>query len=799
MPVGRRKKQRVVESDGIDDDEPATSVQPQAPCHRTNRPGAGTGGRNSQLEKIGNAIQTPARAPSSKSKVRSVIVPVDEPENVMAPLVTKKKGRGKAAPRQLERNLSAIQEASKSGPTATGPTPALHVTDQGRFGFQDRPIPSAYVSSKPLQPHQTELHPDSMTPPAQPYVHDRSTSQGASCGASCGASRGASCGASCGASRGTSCGASRSVSHGTSLHDTQADGIRIPAIQHPVVSCDAPQSVNTRTVSHKVPRSVSDQRSRSSIPINSAVQREPLTTITPHRTVSHTPPAFGSTSQNMFVDGTEEGNEEADHDEEVDVEEDDVSNEDGDFAGDDIDNDIMDYNSEQDVHGSDDIMPDPSDHDNQTYPSNNQVRHPAQVPDRCAHSQDEDYDDTGVSDMDRDHRNNRTTSRKGRDQNINVAQAPMQAILQSTNQRAPGHLGAPAVVPNIDYDVLQAHHTTNRRPHSPSPSYLNSVQSRCPKTKCACTSNSLSSDDPDDQQDDLEDLDEVENTGKCRHTKKTKGTATNRDATNVRFYPPLWQKLLDRAKANFRLHLAISIPFPDKEESIGHTGVCSEMIAEAIVQWKEQKRKLEKDFYPEFKMGMATMVFNDAATFRSKIKQIVLTVVPMTYDLALGIGRNTIDSVKLKATALLKKAMYLRGHPDAEGCASNFANVAVHIVCHRSFYDNGSKSLKHFTKFQKTIPPPALFLVGTIIHNVIYIYSKYGQVNGTKQTPIKDSETTYDRISTLFNRTNRHEYHGLKLRQMLKAWALEGMNAHGAGLGTNEGDKGCSEWDVDLD
>jgi hypothetical protein len=40
------------------------------------------------------------------------------------------------------------------------------------------------------------------------------------------------------------------------------------------------------------------------------------------------------------------------------------------------------------------------------------------------------------------------------------------------------------------------------------------------------------------------------------------------------------------------------------------------------------------------------------------------------------------------------------------------------------------------------------------ILNVIYIYSKYGQVNGTKQTPIEDSETSYDHILTLFNRMN---------------------------------------------
>jgi hypothetical protein len=49
----------------------------------------------------------------------------------------------------------------------------------------------------------------------------------------------------------------------------------------------------------------------------------------------------------------------------------------------------------------------------------------------------------------------------------------------------------------------------------------------------------------------------------------------------------------------------------------------------------------------------------------------MLTIIPVTYDLALGINGNTIDSVKLKATALLKKAMYLHGHPDAEVCFSS--------------------------------------------------------------------------------------------------------------------------------
>jgi hypothetical protein len=68
----------------------------------------------------------------------------------------------------------------------------------------------------------------------------------------------------------------------------------------------------------------------------------------------------------------------------------------------------------------------------------------------------------------------------------------------------------------------------------------------------------------------------------------------------------------------------------------------------------------------------------------------------------------------------------------------------------------------------------AYLLISTKICNVIYIYSKDGQVNGAKQTPIEDLEFAYGCISKLFTCTNKDEYHRLKLHQMLKAWASEG-------------------------
>jgi hypothetical protein len=122
-------------------------------------------------------------------------------------------------------------------------------------------------------------------------------------------------------------------------------------------------------------------------------------------------------------------------------------------------------------------------------------------------------------------------------------------------------------------------------------------------------------------------------------------------------------------------------------------------------------------------------VYNDAATFRSQIKQVALAVVPLEYGLALLQG-NTISSVKTKASGLLKKTNFLRGDRDAEVCfiyprhsiltsrqgrTSNFANNALRTICHKVYYDSGSKSLRQFPAFQKTIPSNALILVATIV------------------------------------------------------------------------------------
>ncbi|KAG1765867.1 hypothetical protein EV702DRAFT_1204394 [Suillus placidus] len=141
-----RKKRQVSESD--------EDVQP--PPHCTQRAGTGTGGAISQLRKVGNAIETQTLARVPNVKAQNIVVPPDEPENAMAPAKKKRKAK-----------MPGQNTTGTPTPAATG-LPVLHITDNGRFRLQDKPIPSGYVGSKPLlQSHRALPEPGLMTPVVQ--------------------------------------------------------------------------------------------------------------------------------------------------------------------------------------------------------------------------------------------------------------------------------------------------------------------------------------------------------------------------------------------------------------------------------------------------------------------------------------------------------------------------------------------------------------------------------------------------------------------------------------------------------
>ncbi|KAG2336999.1 hypothetical protein BDR05DRAFT_1005372 [Suillus weaverae] len=308
--------------------------------------------------------------------------------------------------------------------------------------------------------------------------------------------------------------------------------------------------------------------------------------------------------------------------------------------------------------------------------------------------------------------------------------------LQANSKQAPSHAKE---VPNIDYDLLQRHYSKNCWPRSPSPSYLTGVRGQ------------QSNQHPKPKRPRKTTCHQLMMSCATKKNKNMKGTA---NPTTLRFFPPLWIRLLDFAKANFRQHLAIIAPFPQRELAIDEGG----------------KRQLEKGYYLKFKAEMAIVIFNDTATFQSKIKQVALAMVPLEYELVSQGG--TIAAVKVKASSLICHSLFLCGVVDAHGHSSNF----THNV------------------FQSTILDNTVILVATIVRNILDIYARHGQAN-TKQMNIVDSKVIYKKIAGLFKRVKDDEYHGPKLHKMLQSWTQTGMNEVAM---SDEDEDGGSEWEVDL-
>ncbi|KAI6026748.1 hypothetical protein BKA83DRAFT_4124353 [Pisolithus microcarpus] len=320
----------------------------------------------------------------------------------------------------------------------------------------------------------------------------------------------------------------------------------------------------------------------------------------------------------------------------------------------------------------------------------------------------------------------------------------------------------------------------NRRRRSPSPTYLNDVhcghmsQDRRPSKKTR----------PDamlsGRQSAAEELMDVDNAkansgkgsarlGRARNTVIVK-------PTTLAFYPPLWTKLLDEAKARIRLYVATEEPFLRLETAVD--GQCSEEIIELVVKYQEDQSELEAGFYPQYKRSMARMLFNDTQTFRSEIKKVAVRIVPIEYNLSAPKSATTererLDAVKQKATVLLEGAKFLRGECDSLGKASNFAHPALQNICLGVYYSNSVKSLRQYVEFQHFVPYKALALAAAIVHSVLLTYERHG-FSKAESLNVGELEDSYQRLLALMDTVALDTYHGPKLSAMLEDWAQMGM------------------------
>ncbi|KAF8137693.1 hypothetical protein EV363DRAFT_1155703 [Boletus edulis] len=343
---------------------------------------------------------------------------------------------------------------------------------------------------------------------------------------------------------------------------------------------------------------------------------------------------------------------------------------------------------------------------------------------------------------------------------------------------------------NTDHDVVNRHHKRNRRPRSPSPTYLQSVRNgdhpHQKKSKRGARDQDERGSNAGTEQTDgsgsltLVNKDESRAPSRqgSKYSKTSKADVVARPVT-MAFFGPLWCKLLDEGKAKLRLHLMTDDPFPPREMAID--GICTEIIIELVIKYEEEGLELEAGFYPEYGRQMAIILYSDTQTFRSEVKKCVTRSVVDDYHLFppenLQSEIERIEFVKNKAARLLENAQFLRGAPDSLGKTSNFAHPALKKVCLAYFYSSSDKALRQFPDFQEYIPERALLLVGAMVRFTLETFATHG-FNKRVSLNVEQVEGHYTNLCRLLNQVAADKYHGPKLDNMLRQWAKIGMTGY---------------------
>ncbi|KAH7918084.1 hypothetical protein BV22DRAFT_1134867 [Leucogyrophana mollusca] len=230
------------------------------------------------------------------------------------------------------------------------------------------------------------------------------------------------------------------------------------------------------------------------------------------------------------------------------------------------------------------------------------------------------------------------------------------------------------------YDVLAHHHVKNRRPQPPPAGYLKDVQGSGsvplvvpqPKNKRARKAPKGRQPLPHRRQSistahNSSSL-EVEPTRKRGKFSVNPKNKIIPDPTKIGYYPPLWKDFLEKCKVEMRLHASTIDPFPTLPEAA--EGIAMETLTTMLAMYKQEKRSLERNIWPEHKLHMARLVYDDLFTFRSELKKFIGPIVVANYPLFPNRPLPSADEhkafVKKAAKRYLKKGKYLLGEPDEE-------------------------------------------------------------------------------------------------------------------------------------
>ncbi|KAI9567569.1 hypothetical protein HD554DRAFT_2039580 [Boletus coccyginus] len=287
-----------------------------------------------------------------------------------------------------------------------------------------------------------------------------------------------------------------------------------------------------------------------------------------------------------------------------------------------------------------------------------------------------------------------------------------------------------------DYDIMDRHHKRNRRPHSPSPSYLDDVQNgdnRHLKKKSRTNTHRQEKQrtvmSAKTEQTDISKASTLVNQDKhctpslhCSKHSKTSKAETIVHPFTMAFFGPLWGRLLNEGKAKLQLHLATEDPFPPREMAIN--GVCSEIIVELVI---------------------------------SELKKCTICGIAEDYHLFLPEQLHSetewIEFIKWKVAQLLENAQY-------------------YYMVPQTVYSS-KKAVCQFPDFQVYVPDKALLLIAAMLRFALEIFAKH-EFDKHVTLNAEQVKGYYNNLCQLLNQVvaNKTRYTGNPTQINLQEWAV---------------------------
>ncbi|KAH9171206.1 hypothetical protein EDB89DRAFT_1907216 [Lactarius sanguifluus] len=236
--------------------------------------------------------------------------------------------------------------------------------------------------------------------------------------------------------------------------------------------------------------------------------------------------------------------------------------------------------------------------------------------------------------------------------------------------------------------------------------------------------------------------------------------------THLCFYSGVWHDVLIAAKNYNRLciHAETGSPFPDHKDGLQYAHEC---ILEVIGCLEDGLATIDDPIYCTYKHDMIVLVYNDGSTHRGRMKNMARAVVKKCFskelEPRLSFGHNCIQEQQViseAVKAVIRGSQFLRkAELDENQHMENFAHPAIIELCKQFYYSGKSDCL-------------SVLFPNHFISNCL---SKWESgIQETINLTSHDYEPVYIAMLGLINDTLQNDYHGRKLRDLLKRIAKDG-------------------------